>query len=65
MSSVKKSSHHRNTEEIRQNVEVQVWKGLDSESALGVPIKHLEPTSEGIQHFRGRKSTSVSNLFGD
>jgi len=55
INNIKRFSHHRGKDEIRQNAEAQFWNGLISEFAHGVAIKVLELISEGIWHLRRKK----------
>jgi hypothetical protein len=55
MSNIKRFSHHRGKDEIRQNAEAHFWNGLSSEFADCVVIKVLELISVGIRHLRRKK----------
>jgi hypothetical protein len=51
INNIKRFSHHRGKDEIRQNAEAQFWNGLVSEFVHDVIIKVLELISVGIRHF--------------
>jgi hypothetical protein len=53
----------KSKDKIKQNIEVELWKGRGSESALDILIEALGLTSDGIRHFRGRKSTEATDFF--
>jgi hypothetical protein len=58
-------SYHEDKDEIRHNVEAQLWKALGSEFALGVPMRVLELMSDGIRHFRRKKQTRATGFICD
>jgi hypothetical protein len=55
MNNIKRFSHHRGKDEIRQNAEARFWNGLVSEFAQDVAIKVLELISEGIRHLHRKR----------
>jgi hypothetical protein len=65
MNNIKRFSHHREKDEIRQNTEARFWNGAISEFARGVAIKALELISERIRHLRRKKKTGVPGFIGD
>jgi hypothetical protein len=57
---IKRFSHDRGKDEIRQNAEAPFWNGLISEFAHDVVIKVLDLISEGIRHLHAKKQTRVT-----
>jgi hypothetical protein len=65
MNNMRKVSQYGGKGEIRQNIEARSRKRLGSEFALGLRMTALGLTSEGIRHFRGRKSAWMTEFVGD
>jgi hypothetical protein len=65
MNDIRRFSHPRAKDEIRQNPEAQFWNGVTSEFAHAVAIKILKLISEGIWHLRRKKQTGVSDFIGN
>jgi hypothetical protein len=65
MSNIKRFSHHREKDEIRQNAEAQCWSGVISEFAHAVAISVLKLVSERIWDFRRKKQTGMADFIDD
>jgi hypothetical protein len=63
--SIKRFSHDRGKDEIREKAEAQFWNGLVSEFAHDIIINVLGLILERIRHFHIKHYTGVTDFMSD